>query len=269
MTDARPALHIADRLGRLLGLAAAALALVLFALLHVLVSRLSPVTDTISDYALSSDGWIFDAAVLVLAGGSVCLLGPLLWRRHAAVPSATACYACWCLGLVLLTVFPRDPVGAPVTAAGEIHKWASVIALLSLPLGALLTARRRRGPGARVVAVTAAVCLVALVPFVSAYLASSPLKPYLGLIERAVALGEIALLLLLGTIRLGLRATAHLGAAGSTAGLIQHTSRSGQRSVDEWRGGAYRAGDAQPGGPVDSIGQRGVAGQFGGGERRG
>jgi len=207
MTDARPAPRVAGRLGRILGLAAATLALVLFGLLHVLVSRLSPVTDTISDYALAPDGWIFDTAVLVLAASSVCLLGPLLWRRPAAVPLATACYAGWCLGLVILTVFPRDPVGAPNTMTGEIHKWASVIALLSLPLGALLTARRRRGPGARVVAVTATVCLVALVPFVSAYLASSPLKPYLGLIERAVALGEVVLLLLLGTIRLGLRAT--------------------------------------------------------------
>ncbi|MCW3814079.1 DUF998 domain-containing protein [Micromonospora sp. DR5-3] len=242
MTDARAALRIANRLGRLLGLTAAALALVLFALLHVLVSRLSPVTDTISDYALSSGGWIFDTAVLVLAASSVCLLGPLLWRRQTAVPLATACYACWCLGLVVLTVFPRDPVDAPVTATGEIHKWASVAALLSLPLGALLTARRRRGPGARVVAVTAAVCLVALVPFVTAYLASSPLKPYLGLVERAVALGEVILLLLLGTIRLGLQATTQLTAAGSTPGVIQPGSRSRQRAVDGRGGGAYRVG---------------------------
>ncbi|MFE9203464.1 DUF998 domain-containing protein [Micromonospora sp. NPDC007230] len=267
MTDARLALRVANRLGRLLGLAAAAVALVLFALLHVLVARLSPVTDTISDYALSPDGWIFDTAVLVLAASSVCLLGPLL-RRQAAVPLATGCYACWCLGLVVLTVFPRDPVGAPTTVTGEIHKWASVIALLSLPLGALLTARRRRGPGARVVAVTAAVCLVALVPFVSAYLASSPLKPYLGLIERAVALGEVVLLLLLGTIRLGLQATAQLTAAGLTSDVIPPGGRSGQRAVDGWPG-TYRAGRVQLGGPVGGVGKRSVAGHFGGGERRG
>ncbi|OKI63995.1 DUF998 domain-containing protein [Micromonospora sp. CB01531] len=266
MTDARLALRVANRLGRLLGLAAATVALVLFALLHVLATRLSPVTDTISDYALSPDGWIFDTAALVLAGGSVCLLGPLL-RRQAAVPLATACYACWCLGLVVLTVFPRDPVGAPTTVTGEIHKWASVTALLSLPLGALLTARRRCGPGARVVAMTAVACLVALVPFVSAYLASSPLKPYLGLIERAVALGEVILLLLLGTIRVGLQATT-LTAAGTTPGLIQPGSRSRQRSLDRWRGGAYRAGDVQLGSAVDSVGKRGVAGQLGGGRPR-
>ncbi|MFD2762626.1 DUF998 domain-containing protein [Micromonospora eburnea] len=209
------------RLGRVLGLAAAALAMVLFALLHVLVRRLSPVADTISDYALAPDGWIFDTAVLVLAAGSVCLLGPLLWRRQTAVPPATACYAGWCLGLVILTVFPRDPVGAPNTMTGEIHKWASVIALLGLPLGALLTARRRCGPGVRVVAGTATFCLVALVPFVSAYLTSSPLKAYLGLIERAVALGEVVLLLLLGTIRLGLRAATDPTTAGSTPGASQ------------------------------------------------
>ncbi|MFJ8580086.1 DUF998 domain-containing protein [Micromonospora sp. NPDC093277] len=216
---------------RILGLATTALALLLFALLHVLVNRLSPVADTISDYALAPDGWIFDTAVLVLAAGSVCLLGPLLWRRQAAVLPATACYAAWCLGLVILTVFPRDPVGAPNTMTGEIHKWASVIALLGLPLGALLTARRRCGPGARVVAVTATVCLVTLVPFVSAYLASSPLRPYLGLIERAVALGEVALLLLLGTLRLGLRAITNPAAAGPAPGAVQPAGEAVRRLV--------------------------------------
>ncbi|MFC7549987.1 DUF998 domain-containing protein [Plantactinospora sp. GCM10030261] len=227
MTDVGSVAGAAGRFGRYVGLAVATLALVLFALLHVLVGWLSPVTDTISDYALSTSGWMFNAAVLALAAASLFLLGPLLriQARVASGPSSAgaaasgpspagpavsswasslgaACFAAWCVGLVVLTVFPRDPVGAPITVTGEIHKWASVVALLSLPVGALLVAVRHRSRGARVVAVVAAVCLVALVPFVSAYLADSPLRPFLGLLERGVALGEVVLLILLGTIRL-------------------------------------------------------------------
>lgn len=189
--------------GRLAGLAAAGLALGLLALLHLLVVRISPVSDTISDYALSRDGWIFDAAALVLAGGSVPLLGPLLRRRGIGVSVVGACFGCWCLGLVALTAFPRDPIGMPVSPTGEIHRWAAVATLLGLPVGALLTALRHRGAGARAVAIVAGGCLVALGPFVVAYLAGSPLKPYVGLIERIVAVGEVALLLLLGTVSLG------------------------------------------------------------------
>ncbi|MFB9239201.1 DUF998 domain-containing protein [Plantactinospora siamensis] len=214
----RAVLRAWPTLVRALGLAAAGVTLLLFALLHVLVARLSPVSDTISDYALSSARWIFDAGVLALAAASIALLGPLLrsgagtayrwigdpagaYRWIAGTAAAGACFGCWCLGLVVLTAFPRDPIGMPDTVTGQIHQWASVVALLGLPLGALSTALRHRGTGAaRVVAATAAGCLVALVPFVIAYLAGSPLRPYVGLLERLVAVTEIVLLVLLGTV---------------------------------------------------------------------
>ncbi|ASW55828.1 hypothetical protein CIK06_19110 [Plantactinospora sp. KBS50] len=221
-------------LTRALGLSAAALALVLFGLLHVLVTRLSPVADTISDYALSPVGWVFDGGVLVLAVGSVALLGPLARTgpdrpartgQGSAVPdrtgrstagparwfggTAAALFGCWCLGLVVLTMFPRDPVGMPVSSTGLVHQWASVGALLGLPLGALVTAARRRGAGTRIVAAVAGACLAALVPFVVAYLAGSPLRPYVGLLERLVVVAEIVLLVLLGTL---LRQAAPAGA---------------------------------------------------------
>lgn len=215
--------HDLGVLGRFVGLAAAAVTLVLFALLHVLMSRLSPLTNTLSDYALSPDRGIFNAGVLTLAAGSAFLLVPLVRGGDAAPPGedpqprgrdlrlrrrklvtliAALCFACWFVGLVVLTVFHRDPAGVPVTVTGEIHQWASVAALLGLPLGALLTAWRHRGLAARWVWALAAVCLASLMPFVTAYVAGSPLRPYLGLLERVVALGEIALLLVLGTVSL-------------------------------------------------------------------
>lgn len=224
---------------RLVGVAATGLALAMFALLHVLVAQISPVGDTISDYALASYGWVFDTAALVLAGGSVPLLGPLLHGRWPAVPMA--CFGCWCLGLVLLTVFPRDPIGVAVSPTGEVHRWAAVATLLGLPIGALVTAVRHRGFAARAATTLAAACLVALVPFVTAYLAGSPLKPYVGLIERILALGEVGLLLLLGTVSPG------SGVAGSApipgAGAIRQPFKTGSRR-------------RQPRGPVEARGRR-------------
>lgn len=196
-------MHPARRSVRqLLGLAATGLALVLLTVLHLIGGDIDPVSGTLSDYALKSYGWIFDVATLVLAVGSASLLGPVLVRR-AWVSIAALCFGCWCLGLVLLTIFPRDPVGVPISAGGEVHRFAAVATLVGLPLGALLTCAGRpramlRLP-ARPVTVAALACLALLVPFVVAYLTGSPLKPYVGLIERIVAVGEVGLLLLVGT----------------------------------------------------------------------
>ncbi|GAB3809695.1 DUF998 domain-containing protein [Micromonospora zhanjiangensis] len=186
---------------QIVGLVAIGLSLVLLTVLHVVGADIDPVSGTLSDYALRSYGWIFDVGTTVLAVGSVTLLGPALLRR-VTVPVEAICFGCWCLGLVVLTVFPRDPVGVPVSLVGEIHRFAAVATLVGLPLGALLTAARRprhmlRVP-ARAVTVGALVCLAALVPFVISYLTGSPLKPYVGLIERLVSVGEIGLLLLVG-----------------------------------------------------------------------
>jgi uncharacterized membrane protein (DUF485 family) len=234
-TRGRPRRHHLLTLGRFVGFAAAAITLVLFVLLHVLMARLSPLTATLSDYALSPDRGIFNAGVLTLAAGSVFLLGPLALARHgshrdrhrqrpgrdrrrrqrdAVAVLAGVFFACWFVGLVVLTVFHRDPPGVPATASGEIHQWASVVALVGLPLGAVLTAWRHRHLGTRRVFALAALCLAVLVPFVTAYLAGSPLRPYLGLLERVVALVEIALLLALGTVSLIARVPAPRPARG-------------------------------------------------------
>jgi hypothetical protein len=195
-----------------IGVTAIGLAVALLILLHLFAGDVDPVSGTLSDYALGPYGLVFDFATLALAAGSVSLLGPVLLRGLSA---AAGCCGCWCLGLVALTVFPRDPGGVPVSLVGEIHRYAAVATLVALPVGALVTAARHSGatprvpPGAnpggtpgvppRAVTVVACGCLVALVPFVIAYLAGSPLMPYVGLIERAVAVAELVLLLLLGT----------------------------------------------------------------------
>ncbi|WP_446215181.1 DUF998 domain-containing protein [Micromonospora sp. IBHARD004] len=189
------------RATRAAGLCATALSMLLFGVLHVTVHRVHPVRDTLSDYALTRDGWLFGAAVLALAAGSALLLSPFAGaaaRRTGRLRALAArvAFGAWCLGLTVLVAFPRDPVGAPATIAGDIHRLAAVAALCGLPVGALLTAVRHPGRCAGAVLVASAGCLLALLPFVAAYLVASPLRPAVGLIERAVSLGEVVVLLL-------------------------------------------------------------------------
>ncbi|TYB96156.1 DUF998 domain-containing protein [Micromonospora sp. WP24] len=218
----RPArARVVARLGGLVG---AGTAMLLFGVLHLPGQPVHPVRDTVSDYALSRHGWLFNLAVLALATGSVLLLAPALRRsgrssfgrgRLAAVVGPVG-LAAWCVGLVVLVVFPRDAPGVPVSITGEIHRWAAVAALSGLPAGALLVAVRRPGRLARAVVAGAVGCVVALVPFVAAYLVGSPLRPYVGLLERLVCLAELCLLILVAHLDHGGRVTAAY--SGSTPG---------------------------------------------------
>ncbi|RKN57377.1 DUF998 domain-containing protein [Micromonospora costi] len=204
-TAGRPRAARGPAVVRVAGLVVAGVAMLLFGVLHLPGSPVHPVRDTVSDYALSRTGWLFDVAVLALAAGSALLLAPEVLRsgRPAALRHrfVAAGLGAWCVGLVVLVVFPRDPVGAPVTTTGDIHRWAAVAALSGLPLGALLAAVRHPGRLARAVVLGAVACAVAMVPFVAAYLVGSPLRPFVGLIERLVCLGEVGLLVLVAHLR--------------------------------------------------------------------
>jgi Protein of unknown function (DUF998) len=198
--------------------------------------------------------------VLALAAGSALLLAPLVrragrsagGRRRFRSPMGPAGLAAWCLGLVVLVAFPRDPVGATVTTTGDIHRWAAVAALSGLPVGALLTAVRHPGRRARAVVLGSTVCLVSLVPFVAAYLVGSPLRPFVGLLERLVALGEVGLLML--TARLpgrsdrrptAPRAAPRRAAAGRLRWRRARTP-TGSGAARDRRGSAPRPGGGPP-----------------------
>ncbi|MFD0787263.1 DUF998 domain-containing protein, partial [Micromonospora azadirachtae] len=58
------------------GLVGAGTAMLLFGVLHLPGHPVDPVRDTVSDYALSRHGWLFNVAVLTLAAGSALLLAP-------------------------------------------------------------------------------------------------------------------------------------------------------------------------------------------------
>ena len=65
------------------GLSLLSVGSLLILLLHVLPpsNRVNPMTRTISQYALESNGWMFDVGVLALAVGSMAVLAIYLRQR--------------------------------------------------------------------------------------------------------------------------------------------------------------------------------------------
>ena len=141
-----------DRVARRLAWWAAAavvIATLTVGMLHVLppTSAANPMSRTISEYSLYSDGWAFDAAVILLASGSAAVALALLAAGLTRWPSwALVMIGLWCVGLVGLIFFPKQGFGADSTFAGRVHWTWTLLAFFSLPIGAPLCCWRR-GPG--------------------------------------------------------------------------------------------------------------------------
>lgn len=133
-----------DRLARGLaraGLGSVAVAAALMLLLHVLpASRfLDPISATLSEYALTPLGWMFNTGVLVLAAGSAAVLAALLIRRLVRPWSpAAVMIGVWCVGLVGLIVFHKQTIGLDESLESRVHWTWTLIAFFSLPIGAAL-----------------------------------------------------------------------------------------------------------------------------------
>lgn len=121
-----------------LTLAGVAVAALLAVYLHVRMGGVvSPVRQTVSDYVFAPEGaGVFAAMCLALAVGSLGLVSAVITLRpypaargHVIALLLTA----WCLGLIVAALFPTDPMGAPMSPAGETHRWAIVFAFVSLP----------------------------------------------------------------------------------------------------------------------------------------
>src|SRR4051812_20627497 len=116
----------------------------LVGLLHVIppTSDVDPVRRTISQYALSDTGWVFDLAVLTLAAGVAVTALALIRARLLPVTSPGAIgLLVFSVSLAMVVAFPKHNWAVGPSATGDIHRVASVVAFLSLPAAALLTAR--------------------------------------------------------------------------------------------------------------------------------
>ncbi len=192
-----------------LGVLCVAVSVVLYGVLHVVPpsAGLDWSTRTISQYALLSNGWVFDVATLLLAAGSAAVLVALL-RAGLVRRGAAVALLLWVAGLVGVVWFEKHNWSTGPSASGDIHRVASLVAFLSLPAGALLAATPwLRGPharqAARLVALGGVVSLLCFSPILWALVSESWTGVRwwraipLGGVERLLGLAEVTTVVLL------------------------------------------------------------------------
>ncbi|MCW3815318.1 DUF998 domain-containing protein [Micromonospora sp. DR5-3] len=208
-----------NRRSALLALGGIALAAVLAVLGHLQVNDdLSPWSLTVSDFAVSDRGGVIDVAMAVLAAATAVLI-PVVWRTGAGSdPSgsrpggkrraptggeapgrigrrprvAGVLLAAWTAGLVTSAVVPTNEPGLPMGTAAYLHRYASVVAFLALPVaGWLLAGHLGSRAAGWLRALTLASLLLAGAMIWSAYPGDRML---IGLAERLLIVTEVALL---------------------------------------------------------------------------
>jgi len=143
--------------------------------LHVIPpsSALSPYRRTISEYALMETGAIFNVAVLVLAAGSVATVLALVGAALAPARSGgVLALLLWSFALAAVVYFPKHNWAVGPSAEGTVHRVASVVAFLSLPVAALLYLWRKPVAG---IAAALSVVAVLTAPLTLPQLADHPL----------------------------------------------------------------------------------------------
>jgi hypothetical protein len=115
-------------------------------LLHILPGgrTQNPWSTPISDYAFTRVGWLFDAAVIVMALGLTSLLCSLVvggWiiTRSAAFVVLAVC----CLGLVAVVIFPYSTSEGAPTTNGWMHWIAAMATFAGVSVSPALLGHRR------------------------------------------------------------------------------------------------------------------------------
>ncbi|MEV0998318.1 DUF998 domain-containing protein [Nonomuraea sp. NPDC050202] len=167
----------------------------------------NPFRRTISEHGLGPDGWIFGLGVGLLAAGSLAIGVSLARKRLAGIFGIVALLG-WSVGLFLTAWFEKHDWSVGPSLSGSIHRVGSFVAFLSLPLAAVIIARpwrHRERSRATLVAFGLGICSVLWVAGIGAAMligAGNGLPWYrvmpLGLVERGLAVTEVAALLALG-----------------------------------------------------------------------
>ena len=187
--------------------------IVLMLVLHVIppTNEISPVRRTLSQYALTSNKWLFDVAVLLVALGSV--LGFVAVVRHRGVApysGPVVLGVLWVASLLVIVTFTKTDWSAGPSMGGVVHRYASVVGFVSLPLAVILMANKvfpdrpswrlaARGFGAVSLA-WFGVIIVGVIRMAAGYGQWWTFVP-IGLVERVIALTAVAAML---TVSLGL-----------------------------------------------------------------
>jgi len=207
-----------------LGIAGAGLAVALIGALHLVTAgEVDPIRLTISQYALGSHRWMFNVGIVGLAFGSALIVAAVIGGGVIKPWSAGAVLAgAWVVGLVALVAFERTTWSLGPTFGGYVHRYASVVAYVALPLAALATARWGRTQPALhgITTWIRGLGIVSLLWFGVLLVGAAwwDLVP-LGLIERGLALTEVAALVGMGVLarRSAALTPAHRGAVAVVA----------------------------------------------------
>jgi uncharacterized protein DUF998 len=127
----------------LASLGALVLGAALLLALHVMppTDQISPIRRTLSQYALSPNKWIFDLAVVLVAIGSALAFGELVRRGLVRALSFASVFGLlWTASLTTVVVFTKNNWAVGPSMGGMIHRYASLVAFLSLPLAVIITA---------------------------------------------------------------------------------------------------------------------------------
>ncbi|GAA1868502.1 DUF998 domain-containing protein [Pseudonocardia ailaonensis] len=207
-------------------LAGLALAVVLILGLTLFVSDVDPVRRTISEYGLQPEyRTIFDMGVLAFAAACV-LVAAALPRAGIAGWGAATGLGVAALGLATVVVFEKTDWSVGPSLGGSIHRYASLVAFLVLPVAAIVAARGHRGAHAAWSRWLGVASLAWFLPIVAGF----ALRPVtgrswwqtipLGLVERGLALTEVLTVAALAIWGLA----ASRAVAGAPAGAVPERS---------------------------------------------
>lgn len=171
------------------------------------LDEMNLIRRTISEHGLGPDGWIFGLAVGLLAAGSAAI-GVSLARKRLAGVFGTIALMGWAVGLFLAAWFEKTDWSVGPSLSGTIHRWGSIVAFLCLPIAAVIIARpwrHRERSRATLVAFGFGICSVLFIAGMAVlmWIGGQDGMPWwrvmpLGLVERGLAIIEVAALLALG-----------------------------------------------------------------------
>ncbi|MBA3676935.1 MAG: DUF998 domain-containing protein [Sphingosinicella sp.] len=130
-------------------IAAAAMAILALAVLHLVRADLHPSRHMISEYAIGANGWIMGVCFAAFAVASAALLVSLLGSVNNVVGwLGLAALAAAAIGLFLGGAFPMDPATASpenMSFSGRMHGVGFMVGVPGMILAALLLSLALRG----------------------------------------------------------------------------------------------------------------------------
>lgn len=178
--------------------------------------------QTISEYGLGTQQWVFSAGVMLLVGGSIFVLIAMIQCRLVALSSVPArAMMLWTVALLTVVAVPKqdwsnDPT---IGIGGAIHRIGAVVAFLSIPVAIIAAAWPWIGDArwrvwSRLTVGLGFLSVMSLVPILYAIVVGiTTTTPWyravtLGYVERGLVVAEVVALM---SLALWVRAVERLG----------------------------------------------------------